>query len=141
MKKAFAIGDRVTVKNATTTFYTRNQASISGKTGVIVEHRPDWVIPEDEAIGRGTPERGGRMEPFYVVRFNQIDLWPNYTGSDADTLETQIAQWWLQPDVLPSKQPGTSANSRSWSWRTANWPSRIGCSPPRTTAPFGVGRD
>jgi ribosomal protein L21E len=50
MKKAFAIGDRVTVKNATTTFYTRNQAFISGKTGVIVEHRPDWVIPEDEAI-------------------------------------------------------------------------------------------
>ena len=97
MKKAFAIGDRVTVKNATTTFYTRNQAFISGKTGVIVEHRPDWVIPEDEAIGRGTPERGGRMEPFYVVRFNQIDLWPDYTGSDADTLETQIAQGWLQP--------------------------------------------
>jgi hypothetical protein len=97
VKKAFAIGDRVTVKNATTTFYTRNQAFISGKTGVIVEHRPDWVIPEDEAIGRGTPERGGRMEPFYVVRFNQKDLWPNYTGSDADTLETQIAQGWLQP--------------------------------------------
>jgi hypothetical protein len=37
------------------------------------------------------------MEPFCVVRFNQIDLWPNYTGSDADTLETQIAQGWLQP--------------------------------------------
>jgi hypothetical protein len=36
------------------------------------------------------------MEPFYVVRFNQIDLWANYTGSDVDTLETQIAQGWLQ---------------------------------------------
>ncbi len=46
MKKAFATGDRVIVKNATTTFYTRNQALIRGKTGVIVEHRPDWVIPK-----------------------------------------------------------------------------------------------
>jgi hypothetical protein len=96
MKKAFAIGDRVTVKNATTTCDTGNHAFISGKTGVIVEHRPDSVIPEDEAIGRDTPERGGRMEPFYVVRFNQIDLRANYTGSDVDTLETQIAQGWLQ---------------------------------------------
>ena len=45
----------------------------------------------------GYRERGGRMEPFYVVRFNQKDLWPNYTGSDADTFQTQIAQGWLQP--------------------------------------------
>jgi hypothetical protein len=97
MKKAFAIVYLVTDINATTTFYTRNQAFICGKTGVIVEHRPDWVAPEDEAIGRGTPERGGRTEPFYVVRFNQKDLWPNYTGSDADTFQTQIAQGWLQP--------------------------------------------
>jgi len=134
MNRAFAIGDRVTVINATTTFYTRNHAFICGKTGVIVEHRPDWVVPEDEAIGRGTPERGGRMEPFYVVRFNQKDLWPNYSGSDADTLDTQSAQGWLQParkngmskthehDVDPSKQPGTSANSRSSSWRSAKSP-------------------
>jgi hypothetical protein len=50
MNRAFAIGDRVTVINATTTFYTRNHAFICGKTGVIVEHRPDWVVPEDEAI-------------------------------------------------------------------------------------------
>jgi len=43
------------------------------------------VIPEDEARGRDTAERGGREEPFYVVRFKQKDLWPNYTGFDVDT--------------------------------------------------------
>jgi hypothetical protein len=37
-------------------------------------------------------------------------------------------------DEPPSKQPGTSANSRSWSWRSANWSSRRGCSATRTTA-------
>jgi hypothetical protein len=30
----------------------------------------------------------------------------------------------------PSKQPGTSANPRSWSWRSANWPSRRAVPPP-----------
>jgi hypothetical protein len=67
-------------------------------------------------------------------------------------LETQIAQGWLQTrqgriamsqtnehDVPPSKQPGTSSNSRSWSWRSANWPSRRGCSPTRTTGVFRSG--
>ncbi len=43
------------------------------------------------------------MEHFHVVRFNQIDLWPPYTGSDADTLETQIAQGWLQPALETSR--------------------------------------
>ena len=70
---------------------------VRGKTGVVVEFRPDWVIPEDEAWGRDTPERGGREEPFYVVRFKQKDLWPNYTGFDVDTLETEVAQRWLKP--------------------------------------------
>lgn len=97
MKRTFEIGDRVTVRNATSMFHTRTQAFTRGKTGVIVEFRPDWVIPEDEAWGRDTLERGGREEPFYVVRFKQKDLWPNYTGFDVDTLDTEVAQRWLEP--------------------------------------------
>ena len=60
----------------------------------IVEHRPEWVIPEDEAWGR---DEDGRQEPFYVVRFRQRDLWPNYTGLDVDTLETEMSERWLEP--------------------------------------------
>jgi thiocyanate hydrolase subunit alpha len=97
MNRAFRIGDRVTVGNATTMFHTRTQAYTRGKTGVIVDYRPDWVIPEDEAWGRDDAEHGGRIEPFYVVRFKQKDLWPDYTGFDADTLETEVAQRWLEP--------------------------------------------
>ena len=55
------------------------------------------MIPEDEAWGRDDVERGGRFEPFYVVRFRQIDLWPNYTGFDVDTLETEVSEHWLRP--------------------------------------------
>ena len=75
-------------------FHTRTQAFTRGKTGVVVEDRPAWVIPEDEAWGRDTPETG-RVEPFYVVRFDQTDLWPDYTGAPGDTLETEVSERWL----------------------------------------------
>jgi hypothetical protein len=91
--RRFELGDRVTVREATTLFHTRTQAFIRGRTGVVVEHRPEWVIPEDEAWGRDD----GRREPFYVVRFRQRDLWPDYTGFDVDTLETECSQRWLTP--------------------------------------------
>lgn len=90
--RQFEIGDRVTVREATSLFHTRTQAFIRGHTGVIVEHRPDWVIPEDEAWGRDD----GRKEPFYVVRFKQTELWERYTGFDTDTLETECSQRWLE---------------------------------------------
>jgi hypothetical protein len=91
--RRFEIGDRVTVRDATTLFHTRTQAFTRGRTGVVVEHRPEWVIPEDEAWGRDD----GRKEPFYVVRFRQRDLWPDYTGFDGDTLETECSERWLAP--------------------------------------------
>ena len=89
----YQIGDRVTVRDATSLFHTRTQAFTRGRTGVVVEHRPEWVIPEDEAWGRDL----GRTEPFYVVRFRQRDLWPNYTGYENDTLETECSERWLVP--------------------------------------------
>ena len=95
-ERRFSIGDRVTVRDATSLFHTRTQAFTRGKTGVVVEDRPAWVIPEDEAWGRDTPDTG-RVESFYVVRFRQKDLWPDYTGADGDTLETEVSERWLEP--------------------------------------------
>jgi thiocyanate hydrolase subunit alpha len=89
----FRVGDRVIVRDEPTLFYTRTQAYTRGHTGIVVEYRPEWVIPEDEAWGRDN----GRTEPFYVVRFDQRDLWPDYTGSDSDTLETEFSERWLVP--------------------------------------------
>jgi hypothetical protein len=92
MPRRFQIGDRVTVRQCTSLFHTRTQAYTRGRTGVVVEHRPAWVIPEDEAWGRDD----GRTEPFYVVRFRQCDLWPDYTGFGHDTLETEFSERWLE---------------------------------------------
>lgn len=33
----------------------------------------------------------------------QQDVWPNYTGFDGDTLETEVAQRWLEPAKKDSK--------------------------------------
>lgn len=90
----FQIGDRVTVKDATSLFHTRTQSYTRGHTGVVVEYRPEWVIPEDEAWDR---LENGRTEPFYVVRFSQKDLWERYTGFDVDTLESEFSERWLEP--------------------------------------------
>lgn len=70
----------------------------------MVADRPEWVIPEDEAWGRqDTRQLGpgvvdnGRKEPFYVVRFRQTELWPDYTGFESDTLESEYSERWLEP--------------------------------------------
>jgi hypothetical protein len=91
--RKYQLGDRVTVRRATSMFHTRTQSFTRGKTGVVVDNRPEWVIPEDEAWGRDD----GRAEPFYVVRFQQRELWPDYTGFDVDTLETEVSERWLAP--------------------------------------------
>ena len=39
-----------------------------------------------------TPE----PEWFYIVRFNQAELWDDYTGPPNDTLQTEIPERWLE---------------------------------------------
>ncbi|MEV0130402.1 SH3-like domain-containing protein [Dactylosporangium sp. NPDC050688] len=99
-QRRFSVGDRVTVRDATSLFHTRTQRYARGRTGVVTEYRPEWVIPEDEAWGR---DEDGRHEPFYVVRFRQTDLWPDYTGFDVDTLETECSERWLEPEMVGTK--------------------------------------
>ncbi|WP_067171906.1 SH3-like domain-containing protein [Microtetraspora niveoalba] len=90
----FQVGDQVTVRDATTMFHTRTQGYVRGHTGTVTEHRPAWIVPEDEAFGI---IENGRYTPFYVVRFKQTDLWPDYTGFEVDTLETECSELWLEP--------------------------------------------
>ncbi|MFA1548610.1 SH3-like domain-containing protein [Actinomadura chokoriensis] len=89
----FKIGDRVRVRNQTTLFHTRTQKYTRGRAGVVAEHRPEWVIPEDEAWDR---MENGRHEPFYVVQFKQTELWPDYSGYPVDTLTSEFSERWLE---------------------------------------------
>ncbi|MFI6458348.1 SH3-like domain-containing protein [Streptosporangium amethystogenes] len=100
-KRKFNIGDRVSVVDKTTLFHHRTQKFTRGQSGVVTDLRPEWVIPEDEAFD---PAGNGRKEPFYVVRFKQDDLWPDYTGHHIDTLETEFSESWLEPATSKGKR-------------------------------------
>ena len=100
--RRFKVGDRVVIRDETTLFHTRCQRYMRGRVGTVVEDRPAWVIPEDEAWGR---DEDGRHEPFYVVSFKQTDLWPDYPGPDVDTLESEFSERWLEPAGEGERHP------------------------------------
>ena len=88
----FNVGDRVRVKDLPNLFYTRTQMYVRGVSGVIAARTYEDLIPEDEAWNRDDAKR----EQFYIVRFQQKDLWEDYPF-DNDTLQTEFPDRWLEP--------------------------------------------
>jgi len=88
----FNVGDRVRVKDLPNLFYSRTQMYVRGVSGVIAARTYEDQIPEDEAWNRDEAPR----EQFYIVRFRQKDLWPDYPF-DNDTLQTELPERWLEP--------------------------------------------
>ena len=73
-------------------FYTRTSEYARGAQGVIAEVTYESPAPEDETWAR----EDAKPEWFYIVRFNQSELWDNYTGPKNDTLQTEIPERWLE---------------------------------------------
>lgn len=73
-------------------FYTRTPEYARGATGVIAEVSYESPAAEDE-----TWDREVTPEWFYIVRFNQSELWHGYTGTATDTLQTELPERWLEP--------------------------------------------
>jgi len=90
-KATFKVGDRVRVKDMPNLFYTRTQMYVRGVVGTIAACTYQDVTPEDEAFNRD-----GRLEQYYIVRFRQKDLWPEYQFEN-DTLQTESPERWLEP--------------------------------------------
>jgi len=38
------------------------------------------------------------LQPLYRVRFRQSDVWPDYGGQAADTVDIEIYEHWLEPE-------------------------------------------
>ena len=64
---------------------------VRGAVGTIVAYTYEDLIPEDEAF-----EMEGRIEQYYIIRFRQKDLWPEYPFAN-DTLQTESPDRWLEP--------------------------------------------
>ena len=87
----FKVGDRVQVRDMPYLFYSRTQMSVRGVVGTIAALTYPDLIPEDEAFNLD-----GRVDQYYIVRFRQKDLWPEYRF-DHDTFQTESPERWLEP--------------------------------------------
>ena len=88
----FNVGDRVRLKELPDVFYSRTQMYIRGVCGTIAARTYQDLIPEDEAWNRDNAPR----QQYYIVRFRQKDLWPEYPF-EHDTLQSEYPESWLEP--------------------------------------------
>ncbi|MBV9911705.1 MAG: nitrile hydratase subunit beta, partial [Sinobacteraceae bacterium] len=52
------------------------------------------AYPNPEELAYARP--GLPAQPLYRVRFIQAQVWPDYRGSPADTIDIEIYQHWLE---------------------------------------------
>jgi hypothetical protein len=91
LQPRFKVGDRVQVRDMPYFFYTRSQMWARGVVGTIAALTYSDLIPEDEAFNVD-----GRVQQYYIVRFRQKDVWPEY-AFDNDTVQTETPERWLEP--------------------------------------------
>jgi Nitrile hydratase beta subunit, C-terminal len=89
----FATGDRVRVVQMYPLGHVRTPWYIRGKSGVIERLCGAYPNPEELAYHRS----GLPAQQLYRVRFLQREVWPDYRGSVADTVDLEIYDHWLEP--------------------------------------------
>jgi len=93
MSPRFRPGEAVTVRRAYPPGHLRTPYYVRGKAGVVERICGSFANPEELAFGRdGLPAL-----PLYRVRFVQRQIWPEYAGSPADTVDIEIYEHWLEP--------------------------------------------
>ncbi|HIN05514.1 MAG TPA: nitrile hydratase subunit beta [Dehalococcoidia bacterium] len=91
----FGKGQRVKVRVGTPPTHFRTPEYIQSKTGVVVALFGSYRNPE--SLGHGGD--GLPMQPLYLVEFDQNHLWENYQGPDRDTLQIEVFENWLEPEI------------------------------------------
>jgi len=87
----FEVGDSVKVDNRKSLGHCRAPQFIRGQAGIVVTVHGVFHDPERLAYHQpGLPAL-----PLYKVRFQQRDLWPDYSGSPKDQLEVDVYENWL----------------------------------------------
>lgn len=99
LQARFRAGDRVRVRWANPPGHVRTPWYIRGHSGVVERLCGAYPNPEELAYARS----GLPRQPLYRVRFLQREIWPDYAGDAADTVDIEIYQHWLQP--LEGNQP------------------------------------
>jgi len=89
----FAAGDRVAVRRFDVPGHLRAPWYIRGHAGIVERFCGSFRNPEELAYNRS----GLPAQPLYRVRFRQREVWPDYAGPEADTVDIEIYQHWLDP--------------------------------------------
>ena len=85
-------GERVRVRAAYPPGHVRTPFYARGHTGTVERLCGSYPNPEELAYARpGLP-----AQPLYRVRFLQRELWPDYAGRAADTVDVELYQHWLE---------------------------------------------
>jgi hypothetical protein len=85
-------GDRVSVRLAFPPGHIRTPWYCRGKQGVVERICGQYPNPEELAYARdGLPAK-----VLYRVRFAQTQLWSDYRGSPADTVDIELYEHWLE---------------------------------------------
>ena len=93
MSGPFQPGDQVRVRAVYPPGHLRTPYYIRGKSGVIERVLAAFPNPEERAYGRN----GLPAKVLYRVRFQQHEVWPDYTGPADDTVDIEIFEHWLEP--------------------------------------------
>lgn len=89
---AFAVGDRVTVKNVSPTDHTRLPGNLRGRTGTV-----ERVFEGNYGYFCSTgPDGIGEPMPVYIVRFEPTDVWGELAEPGA-VLYSELYQAYLTP--------------------------------------------
>ncbi len=91
MSNTFTVGERVRVRTLFGPGHVRTPHYIRGKTGVIERVLDAFPNPELAAYGHDGPK-----QRLYRVRFDQKEVWPDYAGAPADTVDVEIYEHWLE---------------------------------------------
>ena len=92
MSARFAVGDPVRVREAYPPGHVRTPYFIRGKTGEVIRLLGDFPNPEELAYGRN----GKPPLPVYRVKFQQTELWSDYSGAAKDTAVVEVMENWLE---------------------------------------------
>jgi len=91
MAVPLAPGQAVRVRDDYPPGHIRTPVFIRGKRGVITCDYGEFDNPEITTYALQGPQK-----TLYGVRFRQVDVWPDYAGSDIDTLDIDIFEHWLE---------------------------------------------
>jgi len=97
MTAIFNTGDAVQVRSGSPPGHIRTTFYVRGCKGRIERIAGEYRNPEELAFGRFDAP----IVPLYRVRvrFQQQDVWPDYQGNSADTLDVEIYEFWLEPST------------------------------------------